>query len=96
MKELIETQLSAASSDDDEIELDMSATSWEFIIQDIVRRSPTLEYIEVVAAFTCSKMRSDGFGGMAIFVTATDIKYCSTTDFLATCLAEFEAGKKEG
>lgn len=33
-------------------------------------------------AATCSKMRPDGFGGGAVFVTAQDIKYMSTNVWL--------------
>src|SRR5216684_4427044 len=39
--------------------LDLSGSSWEFFLQDIVRRSKTLTYISVVTSFTCSKMRPD-------------------------------------
>ena len=48
---------------EDEIDLDMSGVSWEFFLQDIVRRSTSLRYVSVAAAFTCSRMRPDGFGG---------------------------------
>ena len=46
---------------DTELEIDFSATSWEFILQDIVRRSPTLDHVTVVGSFTCSRMRADGW-----------------------------------
>ena len=53
-----------------EIDLDLSGASvWEFIFQDIVRRSPTLRYVTAVASFDRSKMRPDGFGGMAVLIT---------------------------
>jgi hypothetical protein len=65
-----------------DVELDVSGTSWEFFLQDIVRRSRTLQYVTVVSAFTCSKMRPDGFGGSATLVTADDIKSKSTNDIL--------------
>ena len=63
--------------------------------QDIVRRSAKLRYITVTTAFTCSKMRDDGFGGMALFITADAIKACSTTEFLSDCLADI-AGYEGG
>ena len=72
----------------------MSGTSWEFILQDIVRRSSTLSYVTVTTAFTCSKMRPDGFGAMALFITATAIKAYSTSDFLSDCLARV-AGQED-
>jgi len=71
-----------------EIELDLSATSWEFFLQDVVRRSKTLRYLTAVTAFTCSKMRADGFGGMAVVITADSIIGKSTNDFIEDVLAE--------
>ena len=67
-------RLAAAPADDTEIEIDFSGTSWEFIFQDIVRRSATLRYVTAVTSFTCSKMRPDGFGGMAVLITADAIR----------------------
>jgi hypothetical protein len=75
---------------DTHIEIDLSGTSWEFIFQDIVRRSPTLDHLTVVSAFTCTKMRPDGFGGMAVLITADAIKGKSTNDILEDFLAEAE------
>ena len=72
-----------------EIDLDLSGTStWEFIFQDIVRRSPTLRHVTAVASFGCSKMRPDGFGGMAVLITADRILAKSTHDLIAEFLAE--------
>jgi hypothetical protein len=91
----VEEKFKNAKSDDDSVELDMSGVSWEVILQDIVRRSAKLRYITVTTAFTCSKMRADGFGGMALFITADAIKACSTTEFLSDCLADI-AGQPGG
>jgi hypothetical protein len=76
----IAARLAAVSTDDTDIEIDFSATSWEFIFQDIVRRSSTLSYVTAVTSFTCSKMRPDGFGGMAALITADAIVCKSTND----------------
>ena len=73
---------------DDEVEIDLSATSYEFFLQDIINRSAALSYITVVSAFTCSRMRADGFGGMAVLITATSIKGKSTHDIIEDFLAE--------
>src|SRR5262249_49607285 len=81
-------QLAAAEADAMEMDVDLSGTSWEFFFQDIVKRSTTLAYVSVVAAFTCSKMRPDGFGGMAILITRDAIVGKSTNDLLADFLAE--------
>jgi hypothetical protein len=71
-----------------DIDLDLSGTSWEFIVQDIVRRSSRLRYVAAVASFTCSKMRPDGFGGMAVLITAEAIIGKSTNDILEDFLAQ--------
>lgn len=91
----VEERMTKTSSDEDEVELDLSGTSWEFILRDIVRRSSTLRYITVTTAFTCSKMRADGFGGMALFITADEIKGCSTMEFLSDCLSEIASRGSE-
>ena len=75
-----------------EIEIDFSVTSWESILHDIVRRSSTLRYLTAVTSFTCSKMRPDGFGGMAVLITADAIKGKSTNDILEDFLADQENG----
>ncbi|MBN8958041.1 MAG: hypothetical protein J0H17_15955 [Rhizobiales bacterium] len=64
------------------LDLDLSTTSWEFIIQDIVKRSPTLNYVTAVSSFTCSRMRPDGFGGAVVLISADEIMGKSTTDLL--------------
>jgi len=82
--------LAAVAADDTEIEIDFSGTSWEFIFQDIVRRSSTLRYVTALTSFTCSKMRPDGFGGMAVLITEDAILGKSTNDILEDLLAERE------
>lgn len=86
----IAERVAVASTDDTEIEIDFSGTSWEFIFQDIIRRSSTLRYVTAVTSFTCSKMRPDGFGGMAALITADAILGKSTSDILEDFLAEKE------
>ena len=88
----IEKCLADTSEGAGEIELDLSITSWEFIFQSIVRRSATLTYITAVTSFTCSKMRPDGFGGMAVLITADIIKGKSTEDILHDFMDEAEYG----
>jgi len=83
-------RLAAVAADDTEIEIDFSGTSWEFIFQDIVRRSTTLRYVTALTSFTCSKMRHDGFGGMAVLITEDAILGKSTNDILEDLLAERE------
>jgi hypothetical protein len=80
-------QLARVPADNVEIELDLSG-GWEFIFQDIVRRSRSLRYVTAVSAFTCSKMRPDGFGGMAVLITAAAVMGKSTSDIIEDFLNE--------
>lgn len=59
---------------DDEFELDMGGDLWPDVLQDIVRRAPEIDHLTVTMAFTCSKMRPDGFGGLAMLITADTIR----------------------
>jgi hypothetical protein len=74
-------QLASANPDASDIDLDFSGTSGDFFFQDIVKRSTTPNYITIVSAFTSSKMRDDGFGGMAVLITRDAIVGKSTGDF---------------
>ena len=85
----IAERLSRVAPEEAEIDLDLSGTSiWELIFQEIVRRSPTLHYVTANTSFECSKMRPDGFGGMAVLITADRIISKSTHDLIAEFLAE--------
>lgn len=70
------------------LDLDLSTTSWEFIVQDIVKRSLTLTYVSAVSSFTCSRMRPDGFGGAAVVISADEIIGKSTSDLLEEFIAQ--------
>jgi hypothetical protein len=70
------------------LDLDLSTTSWEFIMQDIVRRPPTLRYVSAVSSFTCSRMRPDGFGGAVVVISADKIVGKSTSDLLEEFIAQ--------
>jgi hypothetical protein len=67
---------------DGQLDVDFSETSWERILQDIVRRSRTLRYVSAVSSFTCSRMRPDGFGGAVVVISADAILGKSTIDLL--------------
>ena len=69
--------------------------SAEEIFQDIIIRSEILKYVVIETSFTCSKMRADGFGGAATFITEDNVQYVSTADFIARCINDFEKSKKE-
>ncbi|QDG94453.1 hypothetical protein NIBR502774_18025 (plasmid) [Rhizobium sp. NIBRBAC000502774] len=69
----------------DDLDIDLTAgPGWDEMLQDIVRRSSTLDEIVVTAAFTCTKMRPDGFGGSVMRITADAVQYASTVDMLET------------
>ncbi|MGJ0454322.1 MAG: hypothetical protein ACR65T_14005 [Methylocystis sp.] len=85
-------QLKDVGDDDEYVCLDLSQTSFEILFQDIVKRSATLDHVSIVTSFTCTKMRPDGFGGMAVLVTADAIKGKSTEDILGDFLDEAEHG----
>jgi hypothetical protein len=79
---------------DEEVEIDTSCGWWESVLQDIVRRSDTLDHICVMTSFTCDKMRPDGFGGIATLITADKIRGKSTEEIMAEWIAEaVEAGE---
>jgi hypothetical protein len=86
---VVTEHLARLPADNVEIELDLSGSScWESIFQDIVRRSVTLRYVTAVSAFTCSRMRPDGFGGMAVLITPSAVIGKSTSDIIEDFLAE--------
>ncbi len=89
---LVIERLEGVGEEDSHVEFDLSMTSWEFIFQDIVKRSTTLDHLSVVSAFTCTRMRPDGFGGMAILITADAIRGKSTEDILGEFLVQAERG----
>jgi hypothetical protein len=89
---LVTEQLARLPADNAEVELDFSDSCWQSIFQDIVRRSDTLRYVTAVSAFTCSKMRPDGFGGMAVLITASEVMGKSTGDIIEDFLNEAVPG----
>lgn len=89
---LVRKQMESTGDGDEYIELDLSMISWDWIFQDIVRRSVTLDHVTIVSAFICSKMRPDGFGGMVVVVTADTVMGKSTWDMTADLLDQAEHG----
>ena len=85
---VVTARLARLPADNAEVELDFSDSSWQSMFQDIVRRSHTLRYVTAVSAFTCSKMRPDGFGGMAALITPAAVVGKSTSDIIEDFLAE--------
>jgi hypothetical protein len=57
-------------------------------VQDILRRSSRLRCVTAVSSFTCSKMRPDGLGGMAVLITADRVLAKSTGELIEDFLEE--------
>lgn len=61
--------------------------------QEIIRRSNgELPWILKESSYSCSRMRPDGFGGSAVFITADDVQFCSTSCWLEQRKHETETG----
>jgi hypothetical protein len=80
-----------AITHDREIEIDLCGDLWPDVLQDIVRRSAELDHLIVTVAYTCTKMRTDGFGGSAMLITAGSIRWESTSTLLDRFYAEASA-----
>jgi hypothetical protein len=80
---------------EEQVEIDVTEIGYETIFQDIVRRS-ALDFIEVETAWTCTKMRPDGFGGAATLITADAIEGMSTSSWLDEAIARLESGPAPG
>jgi hypothetical protein len=78
--------LGKANSEHDAFDVDLSAFQTGDVpvvaLQDIVRRAKgELPYVSIAYAYTCNKMRPDGFGGMGVIITPARVLYQSTYDF---------------
>lgn len=52
------------------------------VLQGIVRRHPDkLPYVVIQQALTCTRMRPDGFGGAAAFISPSGIEHICTTSW---------------
>lgn len=80
-RKLIDEQSEAILGEAD-IQIDMCGDLWPDVLQDIVRRAPDLDHLTVTTAYTCSKMLPDGFGGLAMLITASMIRSESTSTLL--------------
>ncbi len=85
-------KLDCANRDAPHVDLDLSVIGWESIVQDVVRRSPTLDYISVISAFTCSRMCSDGLSGSVVVISADTILGKSTYDLLEEFIKQVAPG----
>lgn len=66
---------------------------WETAFQDIVQRSATIEHVEIVTSFICSKMRPDGFGGAVTIITGDQVLSSSTEAMVCELLDRAHYGE---
>jgi hypothetical protein len=84
------------------VDLDFTASiygsdAYLVILQDIVRRSRgALPYLTIASAWTCSKMRPNGFGGQATIITPRAIRHWSTHAYFQAFIARFEKKARRG
>ena len=65
------------------------------LFQEIIARSNgELPWVSMETAHTCNKMRPDGFGGSAVFITAVDVQYTGTSGWLTEKIVAIEDGEK--
>lgn len=86
----IEADLNALDGGATHMAIDLS--DWDFLFQDIVRRSSSLSHVVVASAWTCSKMDRDGFGGMAMVITADAVMMRSTDALIDEMIGIAEYG----
>lgn len=81
---LAEHDASGNLDQEDDIEIDLTGPEdfHDLMFRDIVLRSATIDEIVVTQAFTCTKMRPDGFGGAVMRITPEAIQYRSTYEML--------------
>ena len=80
--ELLRRESRNEETEDAYLDIDVSESVWQSILQDIVRRSATIDEIAVTTSFTCSRMRPDGFGGAVMLITADTVLEKSTFEML--------------
>jgi hypothetical protein len=96
LADMVREALAAAGNDDEEIELDLSDLGGAEIFQGIVRRCEGLSAVVITSAWTCTKMRPDGFGGGVTVVTADHILSSSTAQMECELLDRAESGESGG
>ena len=74
--------------------LDLDALGYVAVFQAIITRHPNeVPYVTLERAYTCSKMRPDGFGGGAELITADDVRWVSTRHWLERQIETLVGGK---
>ncbi len=63
------------------------------IINSVMKHYKSNKYVSFEYAYTCSKLRLDGFGGGAVFITSSRIKYHSTHGWIQEQIKQIESQK---
>lgn len=63
------------------------------IINSVMKHYNSNKYVSFEYAYTCSKLRLDGFGGGAVFITSSGVKYHSTYGWIQEQIKQFESQK---
>ncbi len=92
--DIVFDQMSKASGE--EIEIDLMEVGWEFLLQDILRRSATLRYVSVVSVSTCSRIRGDSFGAGAWLITPDKVLVNSTEAMIKDFLQDAGIARQHG
>lgn len=60
------------------------------IIYSVMKHYKSKKYISFEYAFTCNKLRTDGFGGGAVFINSSKIKFFNTHNWMQEQIKRFE------
>lgn len=66
-----------------------------FILKEFLKKFRPTDIIGIEWGYTCSKLRSDGFGGGAMVITSSRIKYLSTMDWIYSQFQQIENRRKK-
>lgn len=61
------------------------------IINSVMKHYNSNKYVSFECAYTCSKLRLDGFGGGAVFITSSGVKYHSTYGWIQEQIKQIES-----
>lgn len=65
------------------------------VLQQILKKMPSVPHIVVEYVNTCSKMRQDGFGGGAIIITRDKIHRANTSQWIDETIERLKKAKEE-
>ena len=64
------------------------------IINSVMKHYKSKKYVSFEYAYTCNKLRTDGFGGGAAFINSSEVKFFNTCNWVREQIKQFE--KKKG